>query len=119
MVARLQLQQIYQDRDEPAGTFAARIKGQASVCQFDVKCTRGVNVSYSDQMIRDTLIVGLADDVIRPDVLGQADQDMSLDNIIRFIEAKENGKRSAGRINPLPPMSTPTASSTNGKKTPR
>ncbi|KAK3769771.1 hypothetical protein RRG08_046876 [Elysia crispata] len=54
----------------------------------------------SDQMIRDTLIVCLADD-IRLDVLGQADQDMSLDTI-RFIEAKENGKSSAGRINSLP-----------------
>ncbi|KAK3729029.1 hypothetical protein RRG08_005402 [Elysia crispata] len=70
MVTRLQLQQMRQDRDEPAWTSAARIKSQASVCQCDVKCTCGVNVLYSDQMIQDTLIVSLADDDIHLDVLG-------------------------------------------------
>ena len=60
-------------------------------------------------MIRDTLIIGLADDAIHLDVLGQADQDMSIDNAIRFIEAKESGKRAAGRVNFLPPMSTPAS----------
>ena len=37
MVARMQLQQMRQDRDEAARSFAARIKGQAGVCQFDIK----------------------------------------------------------------------------------
>ena len=41
MVARMQLQQMRQDRDEPARSFAARIKGQAGVCQFDIACTCG------------------------------------------------------------------------------
>ena len=109
MVARLQLQQMHQDRDEPARAFAARIKGQASVCQFDVKCECSKSVSYSEQMIRDTLIVGLADDDIRLDVLGQSDQEMSLDKTIRFIEAKESGKRSAVRINHNPTVTVPSA----------
>ncbi|KAK3799220.1 hypothetical protein RRG08_054347 [Elysia crispata] len=60
MVARLQLQKMCQDRDELAGTFVVRIENQASVCQFDMKCTCGVNVLNSDLMIQDTLIVGLA-----------------------------------------------------------
>ena len=34
---------------------------------------------------------------------------MSLYNTIRFIEAKESGKPSTGRINPLPQMSTPSS----------
>ena len=113
MVARLQLQQLRQDRDEPARSFAARIKGQASVCQFDVKCSCGTDISYSEQMIRDTMIIGLADDDIRLDVLGQADQNMSLDNTISFIEAKESGKRSAGRLNPLPPSTSVNAASSS------
>lgn len=115
MVARLRLQQMRQDRDEPARTFSARLKGQASVCQYNISCECGAQPSYSDQMIRDTLIIGLADDDIRLDVLGQANQDMSLDETIRFIEAKESGKRSAGRINPnttAVPMAIDAASST-------
>ena len=27
-----------QDNDEPGGSFAARLKGQASICDFTVKC---------------------------------------------------------------------------------
>ena len=91
MVARLQLQKMCPDRDELAGTFVVRIENQASVCQFDMKCTCGVNVLNSDLMIQDTLIVGLAHNDICLDVLDQADQDMLLDNTIRFIEAKERG----------------------------
>ena len=101
MVARMQLQQMRQDRDEAARSFAARIKGQAGVCQFDIKCACGKILSYSDQMIRDTLIIGLADDDIRLDLLGRSDEEMSLDKTISFIEAKESGKRSAGRLNPI------------------
>ena len=103
MVARLKLQQMRQDRDEPVRAFSARVKGQAGVCQYSVQCECGAQVSYSDPMIRDTLIVGLADDDIRLDVLGQTKQDMSLDETTRFIEAKESGKRSAGHLNPVTP----------------
>ncbi|GFN92669.1 hypothetical protein PoB_001917500, partial [Plakobranchus ocellatus] len=115
MVARLQLQQTTQDRDEPVRAFSARLKGQASVCQYNIPCKCGAQLSYSDQKVRDTLIVGLADEDIRLDVLGQADQEMSLEETIRFIEAKESGKRSAGRINPKPtavPVAVDAASST-------
>ena len=52
-------------------------------------------------MVRDTLIVGLADDDIRLDVLGQANQEMSLDETI-------SGKRSAGRLHHNP-ATLPTA----------
>ena len=115
MVARLRLQQMRQDRDEPARSFSARIKGQANVCQYNILCGCGVQLSYSDQMIRDTLILGLADDDIRLDMLGQINQDMSLDEAIRFIEAKESGKRSAGRLQTNPtavPVAVDAASST-------
>ena len=55
-------------------------------------------------MVRDTIIIGLADS----DILGQANQDMSLEETIRFIEAKESGKRSSGRIGLGPDTSQPT-----------
>ncbi|KAK7505020.1 hypothetical protein BaRGS_00003590 [Batillaria attramentaria] len=38
MVARVHLQQMRQDRDEPVRAFAARLRGQAGVCNFRVKC---------------------------------------------------------------------------------
>jgi hypothetical protein len=41
---------------------------------------------------------GLADHEIQLDLLGDKNQDMSLEEVIQFIEAKEAGKRSAGRL---------------------
>ncbi|GFR97848.1 enzymatic polyprotein [Elysia marginata] len=111
MVARLELQQMKQDRDETARTFYARLKCQADVCQFKIKCTCGLENNYCVNMIRDTLITGLADDDIRLKVLGPSNQEMSLDETIRFIEAKDSGKRSASRIKP-PSSASVDASST-------
>ena len=39
MVARVQLQQFKQDRDEPVRAFCAKLRGQASVCNFKKMCT--------------------------------------------------------------------------------
>ena len=95
MVARVQLQQLRQDRDEPIRAFSARLRGQASICGFKVQCPCGNEVHYSDDMVRDTLIRGIADEEIRLDILGLSKQDMSLEEAVSFIEAKESGKRSA------------------------
>ena len=99
MVARVQLHNMVQDHDEPVRTFAARLRGQAAVCKFSIPCPRdGCEqvVSYQDEVIRDTLARGLADRDIQLDLLGaQGQTQMSLEDTIRFVEAKEAGKRSA------------------------
>ena len=45
MVARLELQQMHQDRDEPVRNFSARLKGQAGICQYTVNCHCGDQIS--------------------------------------------------------------------------
>jgi len=82
MVARIQLQQMRQDRDEPVRAFAARLRGQAGVCNFKKECTCASVVDFSDIMIRDTLIRGLEDEEIRLDILGQSKQDMNLEDVL-------------------------------------
>ena len=101
MVARVQLQQMRQDRDEPVRAFAARLRGQAGVCSFNIKCssdTCEASIDYSDVMVRDALIRGLNDEEIRLDILGESRQDMSLEDALCYVEAKESGKRSASRL---------------------
>lgn len=104
MVARVQLYQMHQDRDEPIRAFAARLKGQAGVCNYKIKCTNAScdnDIDYGDVMIRDALIRGLEDNDIRLDVLGHSknDQtDLTLEETLKFIEAKESGKRSVSRL---------------------
>ena len=111
MVAREQLQQMRQDRDEPVRAFSARLRGQAGVCSFTVGCTCTAQVDYSDIMVRDALIRGLADEEIRLDILGESKQDMSLEEVLMYVETKESGKRSAGRL--LGDSTTATAAVTS------
>jgi hypothetical protein len=97
MVARVQLQQLRQDRDETIRSFAARLKGQATICKFIKKCAcaEPTDVDYTTDMVRDCLIHGLYDDDIKQDILSQLDQAMTLDQVIQIAEAKESGKRSS------------------------
>ena len=38
------------------------------------------------------------DDEIQLDLLGEKHQDMTLEEVLQYVEAKESGKRSAGRL---------------------
>ncbi|KAK2564365.1 hypothetical protein P5673_011790 [Acropora cervicornis] len=99
MVARVQLSDMKQDRDEAIRNFGARLRGQASVCKFTTACPScNTAVNYTDNILRDILIKGLADNEIQLDLLGDKNQDMSLEEVFQFVEAKEAGKRSAGRL---------------------
>jgi hypothetical protein len=100
MVSRLALHNMCQDREEGVRNFAARLRGQADVCKFVVKCScdPATDVNYTNQMVRDVLIRGLNDQEIQQEILGHHDQDMELDAMIRLIEAKEAGRRSQASI---------------------
>ena len=92
-----------QDRDETAGAFTARLKGQGAVCDFVVECSISTcknKTSYADKMIAHQLVRGLADPEVQEQVLGHAATNTELDltAISKFIEAKETGKRSTGLI---------------------
>ena len=99
MVARVQLSDMKQDRDEAIRNSGARLRGQASVCKFTTACPScNTAVNYSDNILRDILIKGLADNEIQLDLLGDKNQDMSLEEVFQFVEAKKAGKRSPGRL---------------------
>ena len=93
MVARVALYHMKQDRDEPIRAFAARLKGQASVCKY-VKTCPGCDrqVTYTEAILTDMLGRGIADAEIQRDLLGDANQAMALEQAIKFVEAKESGK---------------------------
>lgn len=99
MVARVTLHNMRQGRDEPVRAYGARLRGQASVCKFTQRCTGcEANVDYTEAMIKDVLCRGLDDAEIQMDLLGDKNQDMTLEQVLRFVEAKEAGKRSASRL---------------------
>ena len=100
VLARVTHLQMRQDREEGVRNYAAKLKGQASSCNYTIKhkcsnCAHEEYVNYDDEMVRNVLASGLADSEIQIDLLGNADQEMPLDQMIKFIEAKEVGKKSA------------------------
>lgn len=117
LVARVQLQCLKQDRDEPIRAFCARLRGQARVCNFtqqkQCSCSLNVDFDYSEIMVRDALIRGISDDDIRLEIVGQPRQDMTLDEVLQLAEARESGRRSAGQLlaGYTPTVSTSAASS--------
>ena len=99
MVARVQLHNMRQDHNETIRSFGARLRGQAGVCKFLVKCPScDADVNYTEAILRDVLTLGIADTEIQLDLLGDKNQDMTLEDISLFVEAKEAGKRSASRL---------------------
>ena len=93
MVLRVELSNKRQDRDEPIRNFAARLRGHASQCKFNVECTDCHRViSYMDLILKDHIIRGLSDQEIQLEVLAHQDQDMTLESLIKLIEAKESGR---------------------------
>ena len=81
MVARVTLHNMKQDRGEPIRAYGARLRGQAGVCRFTQQCTNcEANVDYTEVILRDV------------------NQDMTFEQMLRFIEAKEAGKRSATQL---------------------
>ena len=99
MVARVALHHMKQDRDEPIRAFAARLRGQAGVCKYTKVCP-GCNhdVSYTEAILTDVLCRGIADPEIQIDLLGDPNQAMTLEQALKYIEAKEAGKRSASQL---------------------
>ena len=95
LVSRVVLRGMTQDRDEAIRTFAARVRGQAAVCKYTILCHRAgcdTQVNYSEAEVKDQICKGLADLDIQQDLLGDANQQMTLEEVIKFVEAKEAGK---------------------------
>ena len=99
MVASVPLHNMRQDHDETIRSFGARLRGQAGVRKFLVKCPGcDADVNYTEAILRDVLTRGIANTEIQLDLLGDKNQDMTLEDISLFVEAKEAGKRSASRL---------------------
>ena len=94
LVNIVRLRSLIQDRDEPIRSYLARLKGISAVCKLTLRCSCNppASVSYADKEILHCIVKGLADEDIRRQVLGVVEE-MNLDDTVKFIEAKESGKK--------------------------
>ena len=91
-----------QAEDEAAKHFAARLKDQASLCNFLLP--EGQR-DYSEEMVKHQLVRGLQDPLIQEQVLAHSateDKSMTFTKTLSLIEAKESGKQDAFALNKGP-----------------
>ena len=99
-VNRFKLNSLHQDKGEPIRRFAGRIRGLASVSEYAVNCTScNKAVPYTDKVIMDQVIAGIADIKILKDVLSHPEaKTFTLEKLLTFIEGKESGMASQGMM---------------------
>ena len=69
------------------------------VCKFLLKCNNcDTDVNYADAILRDVLTCGLYDSEIQLELLGDQNQNMTLEQGFKFVKAKEAGRRSASKL---------------------
>ena len=99
IISRVKMRAMPQDHQEEIQQFAARLQGQATLCEYLVNCpTCEEDISYAEVEIVDQLCAGIADPDIQKDVLGQVEKHPQLDELITFIAAREGGKRSQSAL---------------------
>ena len=89
---------VTQDRDEGVRQFAARLRGLAAVCDFSVVCACGKKLSSEEKWILMAMIKGLNDEDTKQEVMSKVTE-LSLEETIAFVEARETGKKSISRLN--------------------
>ena len=95
LVHRIKLSKMTQAPGTSIRTFLASLRGQAALCQYIANCnvpgcTHKYN--YSEEIIKDNLVRGIADPEILSDLLGDPKTDRTLDETVSFITQKEQGK---------------------------
>ena len=86
-----------QERDEVIRKFVARLRGLAAVCDLTVTCECNKKVSVVENWILMALVEGLNDDDTKQEVMSKV-VEMSIDETIEFVEARETGKKSINTL---------------------
>ena len=95
LVHRINLSKMTQAPGTGIRTFLASLRGQASLCNYTAKCSVAEcthTFDYSNEIIKDNLVRGIADSEILSDLLGDPRTDRTLEETVSFIAQKEQGK---------------------------
>ena len=95
LVHRIKLNQMTQPPGTGIRTFLANLRGQAALCGYTATCSVqgcGHTFDYSDEIIKDNLVRGIADPEILADLLGDTKTDRTLEQTVSFVAQKEQGK---------------------------
>ena len=87
LISRMDLHNMKQDHDEPVQKYVSRLKGKAFHCKLSSTCpTCNTGVDFSESLIIDIICKGLYDQEIQTQLIACYQQDMTLTQIMQFIE---------------------------------
>ena len=99
---RIKMGRALQSPGSSVRTYHSHLKGSAAHCRYQIThhctCGRDSMVDYSDEVIQDQLVKGLADQEILADLLGDEKADRTTDQIVEFIARKEQAKLERGTV---------------------
>ena len=90
-----------QGRDEPIRKYYARLKGEASICEYLAKCECKKLVSYAPMVLRQIIAANVYDIEIKKDLMTELNNkkdEMTADEMVSFIESRENGNDGAEKL---------------------
>jgi len=73
-------------------------------------------VNFADEILRDVLARGIVDDEIQLDLISDQNQKMKIEEMIRFVEARESGKRSESRLLETPSVNAASSMYSRNKQ---
>ena len=95
-VHRQEFCRIIQKEGEAVSQYVAKIKAQADLCQYKVKCSCGGEVSYRDDMVASQTINGLTNPQFQARILEEAPDFESFKQLYERLVAFEATQRSSG-----------------------
>jgi hypothetical protein len=97
-VHQMNFHMMSQDDGEPITRFVARLKSQAFLCQFSIKCScnPGTTMSYADQMVSQRLVAGLRNVDHQRKILAEAGSLTTLEAKVKRLQLLETTEESAG-----------------------
>ena len=105
VVAQVNLMNMKQGPNEKVRAWLARLKGQANTCDYQTKvkcaCGKENTANFTDQAVRQTIAANINDPALQQDLLSELNtraDPMPLEDMIRYVEGKENGKESAWKL---------------------
>ena len=106
-VMRAELVRMQQERDESFRAFEARVRSKAETCAYITKCTCLREVDFTDSIIRDVLIAGIADLDIHREVLGTS---AILERAVNDVISSSKARKWLGMLCPHPRLAYPPSS---------
>ena len=97
-VHQMNFHMMRQDEGEKITRFVARLKSQACLCRFSVKCScdPATTVSYADQMVAQRLVAGLRNVDHQRKILAEAETLTTLEAKVKRLQLLETTEESAG-----------------------